>query len=335
VHARETRRPLSALRAGARILVDPWLTGDLVFAGQTWLYRGMKTNVRNIDVPAVGQAVDLLVISQVRRPSLPALHNFHLAVPPLTAVLSCPGPCAGTSQSLQTAVHNMCTTALERSAGRHKQAYGSTTCAQPLSRLGRVHNGGVRQGLPDHAHEPTLRQLPKELPVVASPSAARIAADLGFKRVYELDHGQEMTAADGRLRIRATAGAAPASSAGRVGPGLFACVAWGLAVLTGAVRGRAGALVGPPWSKREFGPARALPALLLPQARPGVRAVARGAGTASCSRSWRRAVSACTMSRTASALPQGAIRAIGSVLRVCWSRRPALHALQPPLLVMR
>lgn len=64
------------------------------------------------------------------------------------------------------------------------------------------------QGLPDHAHVPTLRQLPKELPVVASPAAARIAADLGFKRVYELDHGQEMTLADGRLRIKATAGVA-------------------------------------------------------------------------------------------------------------------------------
>ncbi len=263
MHARETRRPLSALRAGARILVDPWLTGDLVFAGQTWLYRGMKTNVRNIDVPAVGQAVDLLVISQARCPSSPA-HDFHLAVPPLTAVLSCPGPCAGTSQSLQTAVHNMCTTALERSAGRHKQAYSSATCAQPLSRLGRVHNGGVRQGLPDHAHEPTLRQLPKELPVVASPSAARIAADLGFKRVYELDHGQEMTAADGRLRIRATAGATPASSAGRAAEGLFVASmrCSSPARLTSLVRGRAGALVGPPWSKRECGPARTLPALL-------------------------------------------------------------------------
>ena len=42
--------------------------------------------------------------------------------------------------------------------------------------------------------------------MVASPTAARIAADLGFKRVYELDHGQEMTVADGRLHIRATAG---------------------------------------------------------------------------------------------------------------------------------
>ena len=75
--------------------MDPWLTGDLVFAGQTWLYRGMKTNVRNIDVPSVGQAVDLLVISQARRPSRPALY-FHPAVLPLTAALSCPGPCAGT-----------------------------------------------------------------------------------------------------------------------------------------------------------------------------------------------------------------------------------------------
>ncbi|KAK9826181.1 hypothetical protein WJX81_004928 [Elliptochloris bilobata] len=126
------------LKSGVNVLCDPWLTGDLVFGGQTWLYRGKKTAVRDLDVPSIGQSADLLVLSQ---------------------------------------------------------------------------------GLPDHAHVPTLRQLPKELPVVASPAAARIAADLGFKRVYELDHGQEMVLADGRLRVKATAGA----------------------------------LVGPPWSKRENG----------------------------------------------------------------------------------
>lgn len=48
------------------MLCDPWLTGDLVFGGQTWLYRGKKTAVRDLDVPAIGHGADLLVLSQAR-----------------------------------------------------------------------------------------------------------------------------------------------------------------------------------------------------------------------------------------------------------------------------
>ena len=137
------------------------------------------------------------------------------------------------------------------------------------------------QGLPDHAHVPTLRQLPKELPVVASPAAARIAANLGFKRVYELDHGQEMTLADGRLRIRATAGAARSllrrghwrlfsSTSHSISPAIHIaryssryslpsihnnCVPeCHAARLSVHAPEHAGALVGPPWSKRECAP---------------------------------------------------------------------------------
>eukprot|EP00884_Botryococcus_braunii_P010013 jgi/Botrbrau1/19012/Bobra.0100s0044.1 len=77
----------------------------------------------------------------------------------------------------------------------------------------------ISQGLDDHAHVPTLKQLPKEKPLVGSPSACRIAASLGFKNVYELQPGQSIDLCNGRIRIRATAGA----------------------------------LVGPPWSKREAG----------------------------------------------------------------------------------
>lgn len=77
----------------------------------------------------------------------------------------------------------------------------------------------ISQGLPDHAHKPTLERLPKDMPVVCSPTAAKILAGLGFKNVFELDHGQCMSFCDSALQICATEGA----------------------------------LVGPPWSKRENG----------------------------------------------------------------------------------
>ena len=77
----------------------------------------------------------------------------------------------------------------------------------------------LTMSIDDHAHRPTLQRLPKSLPVVGSPSAAAVARSLGYTTVYEVDHGQEVTICDGKIRIRATQGA----------------------------------LVGPPWSKRENG----------------------------------------------------------------------------------
>ncbi|KAK9820059.1 hypothetical protein WJX72_005598 [[Myrmecia] bisecta] len=77
----------------------------------------------------------------------------------------------------------------------------------------------LSQGLPDHAHPPTLKRLPKNIPVVGSPTACRVASELGFKQVYELEHGKEISMCNGRLNVRAFAGA----------------------------------LVGPPWSTRENG----------------------------------------------------------------------------------
>lgn len=66
LHVFKLQKGEPAVCAGVKVLCDPWLTGDLVFAGQTWLYRGKKTVVRNLDVPSIGQGVDLLVLSQVR-----------------------------------------------------------------------------------------------------------------------------------------------------------------------------------------------------------------------------------------------------------------------------
>ena len=75
------------------------------------------------------------------------------------------------------------------------------------------------QYLDDHTHLPTLRKLPRSTPIVANPGAADVIRPLGFTDVTVIDHGQTVEAAGGRLRITATAGA----------------------------------LVGPPWSKRQNG----------------------------------------------------------------------------------
>lgn len=77
----------------------------------------------------------------------------------------------------------------------------------------------ITQGLDDHCHLPTLEVLPRDLPVVAQPEAAEKCRKLGYKQIYELDHGQTVTMAGGKLTLTATEGA----------------------------------LVGPPWSKRQLG----------------------------------------------------------------------------------
>ncbi|MEL6940260.1 MAG: MBL fold metallo-hydrolase [Cyanobacteria bacterium J06598_1] len=45
--------------AGLRVLVDPWLVGDLVFADLSWLVRGKRP--KPIDIP---QNIDLILLSQ-------------------------------------------------------------------------------------------------------------------------------------------------------------------------------------------------------------------------------------------------------------------------------
>lgn len=80
----------------------------------------------------------------------------------------------------------------------------------------------LTMSIDDHAHKPTLQALVQRnasIPIVASPSAAKVSREIGFKRVYELDHGEKVTLLDGKITVQATEGA----------------------------------LVGPPWSKRENG----------------------------------------------------------------------------------
>lgn len=46
----------------------------------------------------------------------------------------------------------------------------------------------LSQGLEDHAHPPTLKKLDKNIPVVASPNAAKIVRELGYKNITTLEH---------------------------------------------------------------------------------------------------------------------------------------------------
>ncbi|MBV5261198.1 MBL fold metallo-hydrolase [Synechococcus moorigangaii CMS01] len=51
----------------------------------------------------------------------------------------------------------------------------------------------LSQGLPDHAHVPTLEQLDHTLPVVGSPNGAKVVRSLGYQTVQTLEHNQEIT----------------------------------------------------------------------------------------------------------------------------------------------
>lgn len=64
----------------------------------------------------------------------------------------------------------------------------------------------LSQGLEDHAHPPTLAKLDKDIPVVASRTAAAIVQELGFLNVTPLKPG-ETHELEGQLQIRAMKGA--------------------------------------------------------------------------------------------------------------------------------
>ncbi|MDX2255581.1 MAG: MBL fold metallo-hydrolase [Pseudanabaenaceae cyanobacterium bins.39] len=63
----------------------------------------------------------------------------------------------------------------------------------------------LSQGLADHAHPATLQKLDRLIPVVASPSAAKLVKQLGYTQVTALNHGEVFTI-DKLLTIRAVTG---------------------------------------------------------------------------------------------------------------------------------
>ena len=64
----------------------------------------------------------------------------------------------------------------------------------------------LSQGLEDHAHPPTLKQLDKNIPVVASPNAAKVVQKLGYTQITTLPHGESFTL-NKAIQIRALPGA--------------------------------------------------------------------------------------------------------------------------------
>ena len=92
----------------------------------------------------------------------------------------------------------------------------------------------LSQGWEDHAHRPTLRLLPRHIPVVGSPAAAEVAKALGFTRVTGLR-------ANASVEVTTREASDERAVSGRdAREKLLVVVA-------------EGASVGPPWSEREAG----------------------------------------------------------------------------------
>ena len=104
---------------GQKILLDPWLIGDLTFNNADWLFRSTKNNPQPIP-----ENIDLILLSQ---------------------------------------------------------------------------------GLEDHAHPPTLKELDKQIPVVASPNAAKVVKELGYTTITTLDHKESFQLKD-KVSIEAVPG---------------------------------------------------------------------------------------------------------------------------------
>jgi L-ascorbate metabolism protein UlaG (beta-lactamase superfamily) len=62
----------------------------------------------------------------------------------------------------------------------------------------------LSQGLEDHAHPPTLKELDKSIPVVASPNAAKVVKELGYANITALEH--QKTYRLGQVEIQAVPG---------------------------------------------------------------------------------------------------------------------------------
>ncbi|MEC4983166.1 MAG: MBL fold metallo-hydrolase [Oscillatoria sp. PMC 1068.18] len=63
----------------------------------------------------------------------------------------------------------------------------------------------LSQGLEDHTHPPTLKQLDHNLPVVGSPNAAKVTKNLGYSQVTALKHGETFNLAN-QVEIKAFPG---------------------------------------------------------------------------------------------------------------------------------
>lgn len=63
----------------------------------------------------------------------------------------------------------------------------------------------ITQGLDDHCHKPTLKQLDRTIPAVASPTATKVLSSLGYTNITSLSNWQEFI--QNQLQIIAVPGA--------------------------------------------------------------------------------------------------------------------------------
>lgn len=63
----------------------------------------------------------------------------------------------------------------------------------------------LSQGLEDHAHPATLKELDHNIAVVASPNATKVCQELGYQDITTLNHG-ESHIIDGKIEIKAVKG---------------------------------------------------------------------------------------------------------------------------------
>lgn len=63
----------------------------------------------------------------------------------------------------------------------------------------------LSQGLEDHAHPPTLKQIDHHIPVIGSPNAIKVVQNLGYSHITSLNHHQIFTFQD-TIKITATKG---------------------------------------------------------------------------------------------------------------------------------
>jgi L-ascorbate metabolism protein UlaG (beta-lactamase superfamily) len=64
----------------------------------------------------------------------------------------------------------------------------------------------IAQGLDDHCHKPTLEQLDRRIPVVASPTAVKTVQELGYEQITSLSNWQDYSV-NNQLKITAVPGA--------------------------------------------------------------------------------------------------------------------------------
>ena len=85
-------------------------------------------------------------------------------------------------------------------------AYHNTPVAFTPATLPSIDLILISQGLDDHCHRPTLEQLDRSIPVIASPTAAKVATQLGYQQVTALAAWQTQTFLN-TLEITAVPGA--------------------------------------------------------------------------------------------------------------------------------